>query len=318
MDVSGFVFSALTVASLFKTCIELFDYFELGKNHVYDHQLAGTKICLLKARLSAWGVSVNLGDPDPAPSGGHHTSYQHWTEEQDVIMRGLSSIKDLFEDAAVLSEKYRLVPQRTRRVKAILFSAYRSEDSLPHHSKTSSTAWAFLRKRTVWAIHDKQKFDAFIADLSFLIDNLEKVAEHIEMAFSSKQLVGAKESSERSQPSVDTRPKHSKGKQIDLSNSAKIAFVGNSSLNIHQLAKGMDGNIYTGDQTVTEISVMGAVGKSDRRHIYTGSQDVKRHGFAVMGDISVAAAVHLRERREMLDKELDARVEEMDLEYDEL
>jgi hypothetical protein len=316
MDVSGFVFSTLTVASLFKTCIELFDYFELGKNHVYDHQLAGTKMCLLKARLSAWGVSVNLGNPDLGPGGGHHTSYQHWTEEQDIITRGLSSIKNLFEDAAVLSEKYRIVPQRTRRVKAILSSAHRSEDSLTHHSKTSFIDWAFLRKRTVWAIHDKQKFDAFIADLSFLIDNLEKVTEHIEMASSSKQSAGTKESGERSQPSVDTRPKNSKEKQVDLSKSSKNAFAGHCSLNLDQLAKEMNGNVYIGNQIVTDISVMGSVGTSDRRHIYTGSQEVKRHGFAVMGDISVAAAVNLREQKEMLDKQPGVRVEKMDVDYD--
>lgn len=316
MEVSGFVFSALAVASLFKTCIELFDYFELGKSHVYDHQLAGTKMCLLKARLSAWGVSVNVGLPIPTPGSSHHISYQHWTEEQDVIARGLSGIKDLFEDAASLSEKYRLLPQRTRRVKAILSSPHRSEDSLLHSSRTSSIGWTFLRKRTVWAIHDKSKFDAFIADLSFLINNLEKITEHIEMASSSKQPASTDEPGERSRRSVDTHLKHPKTKQVDHSNSSKNSSAQHYSLDFYQLTKDKNGHTYTGNQIVTGIAVMGTVGKSDRKHIYTGSQVVKQRGFGVMGDVSVDAAVHLQEQNGIHEKELDAYVDEMELDSD--
>lgn len=46
---------------------------------------------------------------------------------------------------------------------------------------TSRSSLSLLRRRILWAIHDKSKFDNLIQDLSFLIENLEKVTERLQM-----------------------------------------------------------------------------------------------------------------------------------------
>ena len=180
-DVSGLVIGAIALASLFSTCIELFDCFELGRNYAYDYQLACTKLGLLRARLSRWGLSLHIEAP------GHElpSLRKHWPEERDVIGRSLLGIKTIFSDSSLLAQKYKLLPKRTR--KPVTFALpLRSSTSPQIDSATtlptaSSSNWSFLRKRTLWAIHDKGKFDRLIQDLSFLIENLEKVTDRIHM-----------------------------------------------------------------------------------------------------------------------------------------
>jgi hypothetical protein len=179
-EASGLVLGAIALASLFQTCVELFNCFELGRNQAYDYQLACTKLCLLRARLSACGVTLKLGNP-----GHEHPSLrQHWTEEQDVVARSLFGIKEIFENASLLAEKYKLTPRRSRAFRSILShrsKVLETDAGGPESVEVVTTSSASLRKRSVWAIHGKQKFDDFIQNLSFLIENLEKVKSRIEM-----------------------------------------------------------------------------------------------------------------------------------------
>lgn len=70
----------------------------------------------------------------------------------------------------------------------------------------------------------------------------------------------------------------------------------NEPLNIQQLAPQMSGHIFTGNQKIIKAAaVMGSVGKTDKRHVYTGNQTVLHNGFSVMGDVSANAAVDMRE-----------------------
>ncbi|KAL9115327.1 MAG: hypothetical protein Q9227_000648 [Pyrenula ochraceoflavens] len=177
-DVAGLVIGAVTLASLFSTCVELFGYFELGSKCGRDYSLACTKLGLLKARLTRWGLTLNIQVP------GYEASdlREHWSAEKDVIGQSLYGISAIFSDTSILIERYRLAPNRRRKLRPL---AFRLKDipspNLDHHQSSIST-WSFLRKRTLWAIHDKARFDDLINDLSFLIENLEKVAYRVQMA----------------------------------------------------------------------------------------------------------------------------------------
>jgi hypothetical protein len=128
-DVSGLVIGTIGLASLFTTCIELLDCFELGGNYAYDYQLACTEMCLLKARLSGWGASLNLG----ALGHEHLALRRHWTEEQDVVGRSLFGIKEIFENASLLAEKCKLTPRRSRTFGTIVSHRPKGpEPELPH------------------------------------------------------------------------------------------------------------------------------------------------------------------------------------------
>ena len=294
-EASGLVIGAIAMASLFSTCIDLFDRFELGRNHAYDYEMACTKMCLLKARLSDWGISLNLGVPGRECSALR----QHWTEEQDVVGRSLFGIKEIFENASLLAEKYKLIPERPGTFKNFMLHRPKQaeSDSLePSSPKSTETRWSQLRKRTVWAIHDKQKFDTFIENLSFLIENLEKVTKRIEKR-SSKQNPCTCQGEQSPMPDEKVRyraqPKASS--RNGAATSGEKPALPDS---IHQLAAQMSGNVYISNQEiVSAVGVMGNVGESKSRHIYTGTQTVMDHGFGVMGNVSESAAVNMQEPR---------------------
>ena len=177
-EVSGLVLGAIVLASLFNTCVELFECVQLGKSADKDYELAVTKILLLKTRLSCWGDALNVkqsGSESPALR-------QTWSQEQDIIRRSLFGIKAIFDDTFTLTGKYKALPRRSVTLSSVSLTRRGCTDGQgladPNHSN-ASTGLSLFCKRTVWAVHDKNRLDRLIADLSFLIENLEIVANRV-------------------------------------------------------------------------------------------------------------------------------------------
>lgn len=158
-EATGLVIGAIALASLFSTCIELFDYFEVGKTYVDGHRLSCTKLGLLRERLHIWGRALNVTEPgkeDPALR-------QQWPTKKDIVGKSLLRLRDILYESEGLLEKH--------EVKIVSREGSKS---------TRLSNWSLrLRRRTVWAIHDKPKFDRLIEDISFLMDNMEKVTENV-------------------------------------------------------------------------------------------------------------------------------------------
>lgn len=305
-DVAGLILGTVALASLFTTCIELFERFELGRQHAYDYHLACTKVALLKARLSTWGVSLGIDKP-----GYEHPALRrHWTAEQEVISRSLYAIKETFENTSLLVEKYRLTPRRSRTLRSVVSYQVNQLPSGPGNStnpKRSAIAWAGLRKRTSWAIHDKQKFDGFIEDLSFLIVNLEKVTGRTVMSALERdpalitppqtptpgQKAWAIALRDDSSTNGKDVPPH-QPVQPSTHSTTQVNRRGEG-LNIKELASAMNGSVFSGGQrTRGGCILMGNVGKLDQqRDLFTGSQTVIG-GFAIMGNVSAEAATSLQ------------------------
>ncbi|KAF7503063.1 hypothetical protein GJ744_004345 [Endocarpon pusillum] len=171
----GLTLGTVALASLFSVCVELINYFELGKSYEYDYDLACLKLYLLKVRLDKCGKTMSIDDTI-------HMSQefrQHWPQEQDVVVRSLLGIRDIFGNAALLKDKYRLVPNKSNNIFSI-FPAVRAKSStVTGHSSSSSSRlpnsrgrFSLFRRSTTWVIRDKQKFDALLSDLEFFISNL--------------------------------------------------------------------------------------------------------------------------------------------------
>lgn len=156
----GLAMGAIALAALFNTCIELFDYFELGRNYIYDYELACTKIELLRERLRAWGGALRVMEP-----GAEDLMLRAlWPTTCDAVGKSLLAIRAILRSSDILMQKYELRPD-------------------------NSSKWSLnLRRRSKWAIHDKTKFDMLIRDLAFLIENLERVARRI---FDEKRALGS-------------------------------------------------------------------------------------------------------------------------------
>ena len=299
MEAAGLVTGAIALASLFTICLDLLDCFELGRNHAVSYQLACTQMGRLKARLSAWGASLNV----EAPGYEHPALRSHWSEEQEVIGRSLFGIKEIFENASLLVDKYKLTPERSRSLQSLQFDAAKdiSADSTASSVRGSTTVWALQRKRSTWAIHDRQKFDNFIQDLGFLIGELENAAERVRISQTRKKLPRTQSAvlpvpggSSALLPRKDTGDTGRQPIQPEVKHLSKEDKK-YESLNVKQLAEGMSGSVYFTNQEVRKgTAIMGNVGQSDKRHVYTGGQMIHGDGFGILGDVTPDAFVFLQ------------------------
>ena len=306
-DVSGLVIGAVALASLFTSCIELFEYFELGRNHAYDHQLAITKLTLLKARLAGWGLSLNISSPGREDSGLRRC----WPDERDVVGRSLFGIKDIFENASLLVDKYKLTPRPSRTFKAVhpQPSDVLMSTTIDQEVKSAtSTNWLHLRKRIKWAIHDKQKFDRFLDDLSFLIQNLEKISDRIAVSndFAAKSEVSR--SPQTSQLSLlQTRDSNttllpdsptSRFLERREARSSEMDRKAERLSDASKVAAAMDAAFYSGDQTNDNaMGIMGTIGQSSRNTVYSGSQTNTNNSVGIMGNATAEGAAQLNRTR---------------------
>ena len=98
---------------------------------------------LLKARLSGWGLPLNT----EAPEREHLAPRRHWAREKGVIEHSLFGIKETFENASLLAQKYKLTPKGMPASRAI--GPHRSKEPrlefrAPSSLKTKFTGWEFL------------------------------------------------------------------------------------------------------------------------------------------------------------------------------
>ena len=203
-EVAGLATGAIALASLFSTCIDLFNRFELGKNYRHDYELACTKVLLLRTRIIGWGDSLNV----QAPGLEDKMLRQHWPEVRDTVTRSLLGINAIFGNASLLADQY----NKTSTKSGSYFSPqYSTKDySEPicgrQHPKLRYKSWFLLRRKTVWAFHDKGKLDCLIQDLEFLVGNLEKVIERLNMTTLQKRLYNKSERPDDFKTLAQARP----------------------------------------------------------------------------------------------------------------
>ncbi|KAL9625055.1 MAG: hypothetical protein Q9160_000784 [Pyrenula sp. 1 TL-2023] len=179
-EAAGLALGTVALASLFSTCLELLEYFELGKSYEYDYELACLKLSLLKSRLDTWGHCFGV-------SAAHEVEEEletHWPRERIVIHKSLQGIAGILGNAELLKDKYCLLPRKGRGINVGLVRSGQAPVFGHGHRRPFSRrvpSVSFCRRSTTWAIRDKQKFDNLIADLEFLISNLEKVSARVRL-----------------------------------------------------------------------------------------------------------------------------------------
>lgn len=170
-EAAGLALGAVALASLFQTCVEFLEYFEVARNFSGDGELVSTKLGLLETRLKNWGYEMKVLDPG-REDGGWHAALE---DEGGVITRCLVGINDILGDASKLRNEYGL--DKRKRVDWSSCLPFRLRP--PQQAKKSRFSRLSVRKHVVWAVRDKKRFDSLIQDLDFFITNLEKVGSHI-------------------------------------------------------------------------------------------------------------------------------------------
>jgi len=207
----GLILSTVGLISLFTTCIELIDYFELSKTYEYDYEMACLKLSLLKSRLDTWGQTLQSGVGGSCQ--GQELGHQ-WPIECTVIHRSLQGIADIFGSAELLKDKYCLLPRKSRNRTTILLRSPQTPTAEKKGQRRilgGIRGISFVRRSTTWAIRDKQKFDNLISDLEFFISNLEAVSSrvHLTRHFSSETMEQTNQPNSTGNSADTTNPRDS-------------------------------------------------------------------------------------------------------------
>lgn len=163
---AGLVLGALALAGVFKDCIDLFSYFSTTKSFSRDFELLATKLDVEKLVLLQWAERVRLLRED----------YDRRLDVQSIqkaVAQILASINLLLSDASELKTKYGVketasteitkldVPISANRLESFI-SEFRGMNLRLARPRPDVPT----RRKLYWAIHDKEKFDRLIEQLS--------------------------------------------------------------------------------------------------------------------------------------------------------
>ncbi|OOQ83958.1 hypothetical protein PEBR_32643 [Penicillium brasilianum] len=183
MDVLGVSVGAVSLVTLFKTCLELFETFENGKNLGKDYEILSTKVGIERVRLALWGDSVGLTGlvPDQKEGSGQEDGVDPRLVDPRMV-RAVSDIlncmRRLFEDSGSLTRRYGLQESTTTGV--ITVSSGENAVATTFHKtyvRLQASASRIQRGSTLvaaarWAIKDKKRFERFVEDLRSFNDSL--------------------------------------------------------------------------------------------------------------------------------------------------
>ncbi|KAL9607204.1 MAG: hypothetical protein Q9167_007860 [Letrouitia subvulpina] len=283
-EAAGLDLGAVSLAGLFTICVEYLDYIDIAQNHGRDFELSMTKLILLKAKLNTWGRSLQVTN-----EGQENTVLRdHWKEEQENVGRCLVGIKTIFEEADKMESRYGLRPLPAD---ADIISLSQGQASNAFVQIETVFRSKLLRRqeklsilqKTRWAIRDKKRFDAMIAELAFLINGLVDLCERLQALELQQKLLRVEiqaitdadsirlmeQASDQLQAIARSRTIERRSESTDNLGHTYIETI------IKDRARVLNGNI--GDQSGDD-------------HMYRGTQ-VSDDAYAIQGNISNEAAL---------------------------
>ena len=187
-EVAGLTLGGISIASVFSSCVEILEYFEHGRNWVYDFSLALTKVNLMKVRLSQLGDHMQI-ERSLKENGVLQNS---WPQGNSTVSDGLSGITKILGRTTELCGRYShktgaepIKESGDCSIRALSSptATTLSFTRLPPRPRVLST----LGKRVYWAVHDKKKFEGLISDFECILSNLERVVDGLENCQSPEQ-----------------------------------------------------------------------------------------------------------------------------------
>ncbi|KAK0654909.1 prion-inhibition and propagation-domain-containing protein [Cercophora newfieldiana] len=184
-DVAGLV---IGVAALWKTCVQIYEIVDSSRQYGMESEILSVKFEVERVRLICWGDAVGLQSlvsNDPASATASDPRLQR-VEIRTAVVRLLGCIQQAFEDTSRLQERYGLQPSTASPVTAGVNLPVTQTDRIL--SGVFKRAYENLRRvasdrqrdtpvtrRTIWAVRDRNKFLALIAELRGFNDSLESL-----------------------------------------------------------------------------------------------------------------------------------------------
>lgn len=169
---------AVSLATLFSTCVQCFGYLRASKRMEKDIDILLVRLDIEKIRLLVWGDSVGVLDASVRQQGSPIRN----GERIELLFKSLKSIEGSFNRCRELVKTYGLtkdVEDNGRRIEFLSYGSMilfkkavrrfwiRNPACVPEHS---------LLPKIKWAIYKKESFQGFVNDLKDLIDGLYEVA----------------------------------------------------------------------------------------------------------------------------------------------
>jgi hypothetical protein len=169
----GIVSSVVSIASIFSTCLECFDYIQIGRRFGKDFQTKLLTLSLLKSRLSRWGTAVHIYDD---PQLGHPKATQ---DDINLAKNVLYQMLVLLADSEKVSNKFRLTAKAGENLSVFTSANLDTKISVLDNKMCQQAAQrqkgSSLAKLTSWALYKKEYYSSLVEDISQLLDNLEQV-----------------------------------------------------------------------------------------------------------------------------------------------
>ena len=180
-EILGAIASGLTIAGLFKVCIEAFDLIQTSRRQDADLRRLTLKFNIEKCRLYVWGEAMGLTRP-PLPEQCRPLDNFMF---EGLVRDVLRDIVETFQDTQKMKGRYgcrevpavRRSPPRTHTNNSVAsLAAAFSKFNIPESSHDKLKT---ITLRTRWVIQDRQKFTDLILEAKTLIDGLQEITKSL-------------------------------------------------------------------------------------------------------------------------------------------
>ncbi|KXG45682.1 uncharacterized protein PGRI_034490 [Penicillium griseofulvum] len=194
----GIVSGAVGIAGIFTTCLECFEYVQIGRHFGQDSQTSHLMLSGLKLRLSRWGEAVHLYTD---PQLGHPEATQ---DDLQLAKNTLYQILVLMSDSEKVSRKFRLSAKSEGDSSTLQGSPTQTSiDRLMREQARRRQKGTSLVKIASWALYNKSHLTSLVDAIAKLIDFLEKTfpAPEVQSSLAQSEI---REICDRTQAQQDT------------------------------------------------------------------------------------------------------------------
>lgn len=164
MEVAGLVIGGVSMAGLFTTCVNCFEYIQLGRHFDKDYRRSLLKLDTLQLRISRWAAAINEWSSGEVVVGS--------LKDAETVKRLLSEIIDIFADAEKVSERF-----STKQARVLTVDVEIDPEIVAIHQQMKKLSLKKLKRstfaqKTAWALYEEKHFNRLIEDLNPLVSAL--------------------------------------------------------------------------------------------------------------------------------------------------
>ncbi|RFU29439.1 hypothetical protein B7463_g6898, partial [Scytalidium lignicola] len=171
-EVAGLVIGGVGLAAVFTTCVDCFEYVQVGREFGGDYERCLLKLDIVKLRLSRWGDAINTRQGQPGVIVGN-------SDEAEIVKKTLGSIIDRFATAEAISSRFRPGNTSTALVTTGPNSAAVDLDPSLQAMRNKIQEQALkrqnrstFRQKAAWVFRDKARFDHLLEDVTYFVTQL--------------------------------------------------------------------------------------------------------------------------------------------------